>query len=586
MAIPSASAVTEFISPEMFKDYDGDDWTIALNNMFKTCIDMPTGSGITESTLYEKASLTSNSKIVVLTKLYRYTEPLHIPPNVTVWQTVQTGFFSKISSCLGLYYDPPAENMNTYAVAPFFYKRDLDGTYHLDTDVMTNPNEADVLAGNYYQTGQRITLENLSIITKSQVTLGFRAVGFAGSVANNLNVGTQDGDYSHSPKVGVLVNSSWGTTFNKPTVTYSVQGWVNTGSNGGLVANYAYINAVDTDVPMMDISPVFPIDGFTEKGAIGITNSSDCYWNNPITEHARFPYVSNAYLRVLHPHIEGGDTRNIFYFIGSNAGGYAEAEITLKDILHLGVEELETSVVYVKGGTAADSIVINGRVTTNARLVNGENSTACVTLDISRSQYQIQVGGWGDINLLRSINNTWGDKTIFVDPVNGNDTAMGLRNSNALKSLTHVKKLCELMGIAQVSILNDLTYTANVLLPSNIEFVGRKISGSGESKLLASGKIDIRFNNTINEHLTNKSLLYLTGYTIGSVLFNSQLITSGCAVSTEDATDITITYTGRQSKVQSLVGSYKFGREHVSSMKTVVAITGGSEVVKYTSALL
>lgn len=481
----------ETITPEMFKNYAGDDWTVAITSMFKSCIDMPTGSGISSGVIYGKLQRTSNPKRVLLTKLYRHTKPIHIPPNVTIDQASNTGFFSKGAGLLGFFYDPVVGESDTYAVAPFLYKKDADGTYSHNTNVMELPTEA-AIDSEYIQAGQRIQINKLSILTNQNVTLGFRAVGMAGSEVNNLNVGENDGASSRIPKVAVLTNSCWNTVFNHPTTLSSVQGWVNWGSNGGLTVNNPYVNNGYNAAGHETVVPIYKDPSFAETGSVGITNAGDCYWNQPITEHWVRHWVSSFYLRAYHPHIEGGSTVTGFHFIGGNG---ATGHITCKDLMWLDRTNPLSSLIYIQDSISEDAVLLDGRIRSQTRLIRG-TGTPCVTLDIERSNLQLREGAIGDTKMIRAIKSKWEDDTIYVHPTLGSDDNFGLRADAPVETFDNALRLARLMGIAKIHLQAKTTTTGNYILPSKMTISGEELELVAGAYIRLVGVVDITLSNS------------------------------------------------------------------------------------------
>lgn len=531
----------EILTPEMFgaKGDGVTDDTSAIINMFKACTNMPTGSGIALNDIINARNGTINSyKKVRLTKLYRCIRSLHIPPNCWVEQPI-TGGFSKNSGTIGLYYDPIDAELDSYAVGFFVYKRDTDGTYSLDTSPYTLPTGAEFDNNTYVMTGNRILLDNLSIITKPNVTLGFRAVGFALSCFRYINVGTSDGANSRIPKVAVLTNGGWNSVFEKPTTLSSVQGWVNWGSNGGMVINQPYINRGYNATPLSSIVPIYKPTDHTELGAIGVVNRGDAYWNQPITEHWYFNYVvENSFLRCNHPHVEGSGTKNCFYFIGTAAS----AEIDFKTIIGVNTALEKASLIYVKGCDIQNTIVLRGKELGASPIVYGENSSACVYVKLDRNHWFIQTRKWGDLNLIAYIENHI-DKVIYVDPVNGNDEAVGLRNTNALKTLAKVKMLAEKANIREVNLVSAYTHTNYVTLHKDVIF-------SGAELIVSSGALEFNDRN-LNVHLNNIKLTAAAGVTpiqvkvvsYGSFNFTCELANQSALINCQNNSNLAVNVT-------------------------------------------
>lgn len=572
----------EILTPEMFGAVgDGvTNDTQALIDMFKSCTDMPTGSGITAAQINAKLA-SNNYKKIRITKLYRCTKPTHVPPCVQFDQPI-TGFFSKNAGTIGIFYDPIDSERDTYAISPFVYKRDSDGTYSLNTNPYELPTGRQFDDGSYIMTGQRIDLGNLSVCTKPNVTLGFRLVGFAGSIAGAINVGTNEGSNSRIPKVGILTNGCWRSVFNAPSVLASVQGWVNWGSNGGMTVNNPYINRGYNSTPLADITPVFNPETHTEKGAIAVTNAADAFWNQPITEHWYFNYVATHHLRVLHPHIEGSSTRNVFYMIARNNNAIS-ADIQLKPVLTVDPSNPLSSIVYLKNCDIQSAIALTGRVLSAATVVRGENSNACVTFDVSRNHYFIQTAKWGDLSLIRSINNAWVEKTIYVDPVNGNDEAVGLRNTNALKTFSKVKLLAELMGIREVNLVSTYTHTGYTTLHKDVIFTGAELIVGGGALEFNDRNLDVHFNNTKLTAATGVTPIQVKGVSYGSFNFTCELANQTTLINCQNNTNLTVNITNNTIADKTFVScatSYKtYVNLNIKTTSTLTAAPVGSNVV-------
>lgn len=530
----------ETLTPEMFGAVgDGvTDDTQALIDMLKSCTDMPTGSGINLNTIISvRHGTLSNYKKVRLTGLYRHTKPIHIPPNCWIEQPL-TGSFSKNVGTIGLYYDPVPSEYDTYAVGFFLYKKDLDGTYSLDTSPYTLPSGSQFDNNTWVMTGNRVLLDNLSITTKPNVTLGFRAVGFSGSCFRYINVGTNDGSSSRIPKVAVLTNGGWNSVFEKPTTLSSVQGWVNWGSNGGMVVNQPYINRGYNATPLDRIVPIYKPTDFTETGAIGIVNRGDAYWNQPITEHWYYNYVvENSYLRCNHPHVEGTGTKNCFYFVGTAA----HADIVFKQVTTVNTALEKASLIYLKNCDIQNSIVLRGMDLGASPLVYGENSSACVYVKLARSHWFIQTRKWGDLNLIAHIEN-YVDKVIYVDPINGNDEAVGLRNTNALKTLAKVKRLAEIANIREVNLVSAYTHTNYVTLHKDVIFSGAELIVSSGALEFSDRNLDVHFNNTKLTMPTNVSI-QVKGVSYGSFSFTCELANQMALINCQNNANLTVNVT-------------------------------------------
>lgn len=552
----------EILTPEMF-GAKGDgitDDTSAIVNMFKACTDMPTGLGITAAQINAKLNSTIYKK-VRLTKLYRHTKPIHIPPNIFIEQAY-AGYFTKSKSLIGFDYDPIDAELNSYAVAPFLYKKQTDGTYLLDTNPMTLPTGPQFDDGSYIMCGTRVLINGLSITTKPNVTLGFRAVGFAGSLVNYLTVGSNDGSASRIPKVGVLTCGAWTSIFNSPRILASVQGWVNWGSNGGHSVRNAYINKGFNSTALDQIDLIYRPNSYSLMGAVGITNASECLWDSPTVESWYVNCVSSAALRMNYMHCESANAKHMYYLIKCSA------VIWMRYNDYISSSIAGRSFFYLKDCDYTNHIDVHGIGPYSGTLVRGENSQACLNVHLQQVFGFLTGGKFGDISLINSIDNKWHNVTgITVDPINGDDEAVGATGYSRVKTLMGVKKRCELFGVTDVNIASDVTVDTIIDLPKVVNFTGSAITATLDKYIRVSGQsVNIRFNNSKLSHSNGLSLLYLNGQTDGDITFNCDMEASVAFINAQNRANISISIKNTNMSPRAIV----YGNE---SYKQAVGLT-------------
>lgn len=224
-------------------------------------------------------------------------------------------------------------------------------------------------------------------------------------------------------------------------------------------------------------------------------------FNSPICELWYHGHVSSDRVSVDEPHFERLGGYN-FYLLN------CEADIKFK-----GVTAVEAkSLFYLKDyRDYGREVKVRGLLSMGGNLVNGENSDASLILDVLRPHSFIQFYKWGDINLVKSVGNNWGIDTIYVDSENGDDTFVGFRNIRPLKTLTHVKKLCELFNVKIVNIMSEITIESGTTIPNEIKFTGSKINLAGILRVTGDGFFDIDFRNSEVLSLSSASVLVLSG---------------------------------------------------------------------------
>lgn len=439
--------------------------------------------------------------IIELNGLYRTTRPFHLPPNTSILQCFE-GYFSQ-NPKVGVFYD--TSNLNTYALSPFLYKRDTEeDNYYVNTDVDFMPSGFDFDNGVCIMAGVRQQLINTFVLTKRGVTLAYRLVGWAGCYAENIGCGENQSTWARNPKVALLIASAWGARINGINTLSTHQGFVSYNANGGLVVSGMYTNqSANSDYAKNNslIKPVFKPEEFTSTGSTGVMQMGEGSFNSPICEGWYHAHVGASRVSVNEPHYERIDGYN-FYLINS------EADINLKGVTAIDSKSLFYLKDYRDFGR---EVKVRGLLSMGGNLVTGENSDPSLILDVLRPHTFIQFWGWGDINLIKSVENKWGVNTIYVNPASGDDSRVGLRDVNPLRSLTHAKKLADLFSIKNINIMGEMSVDAGTKIPNNIVFYGARLNLLGSMHIADEGVFDISFRNTAVASTTSAPVLLSLG---------------------------------------------------------------------------
>lgn len=484
-------------TPEMFVN-DGDDpedYTPALKRMFKAINDMPLS--FTDTSAELNPHLDVPARRVVLTKLYRYTETLFIPPGVQLFQPGFSYFRRNVQQ--GLFFDPPSGEENMAAVSTYVYLKSGD-TWILNTDPMFLPTGAQIDSGEVRTGARHIDIENLSIITKPGTLLGLRWVGAAGCTTRNLSIGENTSGATAAtarlPKVGLLHVISWGSVHFTPKILYKTQGMVFYEQNGGSAVYSGYCSRLGQDSTYSEQVIYNPAD-FNETGDSAITQygRSSVQFNYCITESCAFHYVnqgdasSNGGLKVDGCHMEasGGKTKYCFYIINS------DADIRLNGLFIQDSSLPSSSIIYVKNCQKGRSVIdVHGYMMVNGyRLLDGTNSGEVVNLrNPNNGQYQYgKLGKWSLVNEVTGVS----PPTLYIDPANGDDENWGFHGGKTLKTLTYAAKICRIFGVTDIyTNAGSITLTADTDLPS------ATIRGAGGIVCTASGSLSATRKTTAN----------------------------------------------------------------------------------------
>lgn len=470
----------------------------------------------TELTAVEiRSAIDSTERIIIkLNGLYRTTRPFHIPPNVSIEQCFE-GYFTQAPK-VGIFYDPV--ELNSYAISPFLYKRNINGTYDVNTDVMFMPSGFDFDDGTCIMAGVRQQLKNLFVLTKRGVTLAYRLVGWAGNYAENIGCGENIGVLSRNPKVAMLIASAWGARINGLNTLSTHQGFIPYNANGGLVVTGMYSNQAanisDYVLDNSQIEPIYKTSKTTVKGSIGVMQLGEVRLISPICEGWYHPhYGEDVRVSIDEPHYERVAGYN-FYLVN------CEADVNLKGVTSIEAKALFYLKDYRDYGR---EVRVTGLLSMGGKLVEGENSDPSLILDVLRPHTFIQFWEFGDLSLIKSVQNDWGVNAIYVDPVDGDDNFTGLRDIRSVKTLKNANKLCELFSVKNIVLLNPLTVDSIVEMPSDLNILGSTLTFNAPMRFNSLGLVDISFNNASITGYLGTLLIFNTAFNNGSININTDL---------------------------------------------------------------
>ncbi|HAT7546484.1 TPA: hypothetical protein JAW48_003609 [Citrobacter freundii] len=478
-------------TPEQYDavgDGEADD-TVKLKEMLSDINDIP-------DTLPDVAAVNAymekESVKIELTRLYRFTETLYIPPCVSI-ETPTPNFFSRESK-QGLFYDPV--DKETAAISLMVYRKQPDGTYKLNKDVDYYPTGLDIDNGDAVTCARKIDISNLNLITAPGVKVGVKWIGGAGCTTKGLSIGENTGSditTARLPRVGLLQSASWGSVHENPRILYKTQGVVFIDANGGSVVNNAYISRLGNSDGELEQSLYKPSD-FTDLGDIGITqfSGSEVKFNNPIIEQSSYDIVhagrdSDSYglLMIDKPHIEshGGKKKHSFYIINSSS------DIMFSGVGLSGPDPDLDSMYFLKNCPETARNVVRGQLPLGGvKLVRGTGSYPTLVLDCTNIGSQFQFGKLGDAFYLKEVVGVTAD-TLYIDPVNGNNYNWGFSGSAPIAELLYAAKLCKLFKCKNMYIQpGTASITSNTELPLvNISGPGALSALNGSSFTISDG---------------------------------------------------------------------------------------------------
>ncbi|HGV0271593.1 TPA: hypothetical protein ACNFRD_001466 [Citrobacter freundii] len=478
-------------TPEQYDavgDGEADD-TVKLKEMLSDINDIP-------DTLPDVAAVNAymekESVKIELTRLYRFTETLYIPPCVSI-ETPTPNFFSRESK-QGLFYDPV--DKETAAISLMVYRKQPDGTYKLNKDVDYYPTGLDIDNGDAVACARKIDISNLNLITAPGVKVGVKWIGGAGCTTKGLSIGENTGSditTARLPRVGLLQSASWGSVHENPRILYKTQGAAFIDSNGGAVVNNAYISRLGNVNGELE-QAIYKPAGFTETGDIAITQfaGSEVKFNSPIIEQASYDFVhagrdTDAYglLMVDKPHIEssGGKKKHSFYIINSSS------DIMFSGVGLSGPDPDLDSMYFLKNCPETARNVVRGQLPLGGvKLVRGTGSYPTLVLDCTNMGSQFQFGKLGDAFYLKEVVGVTAD-TLYIDPVNGNNYNWGFSGSAPIAELLYAAKLCKLFKCKNMYIQpGTASITSNTELPLvNIIGPGALSALNGSSFTISDG---------------------------------------------------------------------------------------------------
>ncbi len=427
-----------------------------------------------------------------LTKLYRFTETLYIPPGVSIEMPAPNFFTRECKQ--GLFYDPV--DKNTAAISLMVYRKQPDGSYKLNKDVDYYPTGLDIDNGDAVTCARKIDISNLNLITAPGVKVGVKWIGGAGCTTKGLSIGENTGSditTARLPRVGLLQSASWGSVHENLRILYKTQGAVFIESNGGAAVNNAYISRLGNTNGELE-QAVYKPAGFTEVGDVAVTQfaGSEVKFNSPIIEQASFDFVhagrdtdSYGLFMVDKPHIEssGGKKKHSFYLINTSS------DVTLSGVGLSGQDPDLDSMYFLKNCPETARNVVRGQMpVSGVKLVRGTGNYPTLVLDCTNMGSQFQFGEVGDIFYIKDVVGVKAD-TLYIDPVNGNNYNWGTNGTKPIRELTNIAKICQLFRCKSVYLnAGESVITSNTELPMVVfEGPGSLKANSGSSFLIKAG---------------------------------------------------------------------------------------------------
>ena len=349
-------------TPEMFGAYGeaatlGFDDYQAIEDMFHALVPCPKGTQANPIALNDvlNAQVYTEKHVVRLTSLYKHSKPVLIPPNITIIQNNTQSHWSRRAH-QGLWYSPDVDKRNSFAVGNYVYSKiDVNNTdnsannWYLNTDVMFMPKFTDESV-TYYALGFNQAVENLTIITDLDVTLGLRLINSHIS-CKDLTVGGYINSFSYGnaklPKVGVLLVDTYVSDFSNLKLKADIQGVVVVGSQASTVFDHPWIVNSSRELKTSDLVPIYKSAEYTVTGSIGITViDGDPHFNCPTYEHWNIGVaaiwtnqvsVGNTAVSLYRPHCESFVMKHEYYLLNSNIN--VEFKNSLGSLTELGGDE-------------------------------------------------------------------------------------------------------------------------------------------------------------------------------------------------------------------------------------------------------
>ena len=551
-------------TPEMFGAYGeaetlGFDDYQAIEDMFQALVPCPKGTQSNPIALNDALNAMAYTKkhVVRLTSLYKHSKPILIPPNITIIQNNTQSHWSR-NAHQGLWYSPDADKRNSFAVGNYVYSKidvnivDKDNNaknWYLNTDVMFIP-KSDAESATYYAIGFNQAVENLTIITDLDVTLGLRLINSHIS-CKDLTIGGYINSFSYNtpkvPKVGMLLVDTYVSDFSNLKLKADIQGVVVAGSQASTVFDHPWIvQSARGGQKTSDFVPIYKSDEYTVTGSIAITViDSDphfhCptyeFWNIGVAALRISPVVDgNTAVSLYRPHCESTLMKHEYYLLNSSIN--VEFKNSLGSISTLGgdaktafkdrdgsiVTYPDYSIFYFKNCGTERTARISGTVYYSfGTLFKRENSAdGIVHWDaIFNSTLFQRYGLIGDVRLIGSCNwSKQGMNTIFVDAVNGSDTNAGFGNEKPIKTLSNLKNYVDVVGIKYVSFKTNYTMQANVVMPNNsVEFLGSNVTIDMKTyKFVFQDNFDAKFHKVLTLTKQDTTELFSTDNSVSGRL--------------------------------------------------------------------
>ena len=506
------------VTPEMFGAYGeasslGFDDYQAIEDMFHALVPCVKGTKENPVSLNDAINpwIYSKHHVVRLDSLYKHSQTIFIPPNIRLVQSNRHSHWSR-NATKGFWYSPAEGKRDSFAVGNYIYSKiNVNNTdnnaknWYLNTDVHYVPKFSEE-ANTYYALWFNQELENLTIITDTDVTLGLRLIG-THMIGTNVTIGGFLKSHSYanqySPKVGMLAVDTYVSNFKDLRVRADIQGVVVVGSQASTVFDHPWIVHTARKLKTSDLVPIYKSDDYTVTGCIAITViDSDPHFHCPTYEQwnvgvvaiwTKQVRVGNTAVSLYRPHCESLIMKHEYYLLDSSIN--VEFKNNLGSITTLGGDEKtvfkdkdgsivtypDYSIFYFKNCGVERTARISGTVYYSfGTLFKRENSVdGIVHWDaIFNSNLFQKYGLIGDVKLIGSCN--WANQgmdVVYVDAVNGSDTNAGFGIEKPIKTLSNLKNYVDIVGIKYVSFRTNYTMQADVVMPNNsVEFGGSNVT--------------------------------------------------------------------------------------------------------------
>ena len=546
------------ITPEMFGAYGeadklGFDDYQAIEDMFRALV--PCGRGTRENPIgfgeITAPWVWAKHHVVRLDSLYKHSQTIFIPPNIRLVQSNRHSQWSR-NATKGFWYSPPTGKKDSFAVGNYIYSKiDANNTdnsaknWYLNTDVHYVPkfNEE---ANTYYALWFNQELENLTIITDTDVTLGLRLIG-THVIATNVTIGgflnSSSYQNQYSPKVGLLLVDTYVSNFKDLRVRADIQGVVVVGSQASTVFDHAWIVSSDKKVKTSDLVPIYKSADYTVTGCIAITViDSDPHFHCPTYEQWNVGVVAiwtnqvtvgNTAVSIYRPHCESVVMKHEYYLINANLNielknnlgslsPHSEDKTVFKDKDATMVTYPDYSTFFFKNCTKVRTTRITGTVYYSfGVLFRRENSEDSIVHwdTIFNSDLFKSYGIVGDIKLIGSCNwESQGLDVIYVDPTKGDDKNAGFSTRSPIKTLTNLKHYVDVIGVVIVSLTDNITLQSDIIMPTKFFDMYGKVINMQTYKFIFLSNFNVKMQSGITLVKQHTSALFYTQYEVSGRL--------------------------------------------------------------------